>query len=68
MNLRQQGEFTNDLFAEAQPVGTEPMMGLLDEINERWGRGTLRAASVPADSDSAMRQEMMSRSSKTNVD
>jgi DNA polymerase V len=49
MDLRQPGEFTGDLFAQSQPVESEKLMGVLDEIHARWGRGTLRAASVPSD-------------------
>ncbi|WP_413694603.1 DUF4113 domain-containing protein [Pseudomonas sp. JUb96] len=30
-------------------------MTVLDQINERWGRGTLRAASVPVSPDWGMR-------------
>jgi len=67
LDLRQPGEFTDDMFAEAQPVEAEKVMGVLDEINVRWGRGTLRAASVPADPDWAMRREMMSQSYTTKV-
>lgn len=67
MDLRQPGEFTDDLFAHSQPEAAEKVMGVLDEINERWGRGTLRAASVPADPDWAMRRELMSRSFTTQL-
>lgn len=45
MDLRQPGEFTDDLFAQSQPPAAEKVMGVLDEINHRWGRGTLRAGS-----------------------
>ena len=41
MDLRQPGEFIDDLFAALQPVATNKLMGVLDEINGRWGRGTL---------------------------
>jgi len=68
LDLRQPGEFTDDLFAEGQPVAAEKVMGVLDEINERWGRGTLRSGSVPSDPDWAMRREMMSGSFTTRVD
>lgn len=67
MDLRQPGEFTDDMFAEAQPVEAEKVMSVLDEINGRWGRGTLRSGSVPADPDWAMRREMMSQSYTTKV-
>ncbi|MBN6773723.1 Y-family DNA polymerase [Pseudomonas granadensis] len=68
MDLRQPGEFTQDLFAQAQPQAAEKVMGVLDRINQRWGRGTLRAASVPADPAWGMRREMMSSSFTTRID
>ncbi|CAB1401731.1 Y-family DNA polymerase [Pseudomonas fluorescens] len=68
MDLRQPGEFTQDLFAESQPQAAEKVMGVLDRINQRWGSGTLRAASVPADPAWGMRREMMSSSFTTRID
>jgi DNA polymerase V len=68
MDLRQPGEFTDDLFAASQPVAAEKVMSVLDEINARWGRGTLRTGSVPVDPDWAMRRELMSRSYTTRLD
>ncbi|MEX3776192.1 DUF4113 domain-containing protein [Pseudomonas sp. MYb118] len=43
-------------------------MAVLDRINGKWGRGTLRAASVPATPDWRMRRELMSQSYTTNLD
>ncbi|NMX71062.1 DUF4113 domain-containing protein [Pseudomonas sp. WS 5111] len=43
-------------------------MVVLDQINERWARGTLRSASVPVDPDWGMRREMMSQSYTTKLD
>lgn len=68
VNLCQKGEYTEDLFSTSQPVATEKVMGVLDSINERWGRGTLRLASVPTNPDWGMRREMMSQSFTTRVD
>jgi DNA polymerase V len=68
LNLCQQGEYTDDLFSISQPVATEKVMSVLDSINERWGRGTLRLASVPTNPDWGMRREMMSQSFTTRVD
>ncbi|MBD8577528.1 translesion error-prone DNA polymerase V subunit UmuC [Pseudomonas syringae] len=68
MDLRQPGEFTDDLFSVVQPVRSEKVMGVLDEINGRWGRGTLRVASVPAEPEWAMRRELMSSSFTTRLD
>jgi DNA polymerase V len=61
------GEFTEDLFARSQSLEATKLMGVLDKINGRWGRGTLRSASVPANPDWAMRREMMSQSYTTKI-
>lgn len=67
MDLRQPGEFTDDLFAHSQPVEAAKVMNVLDEINGRWGRGTLRAASVPSAPGWAMRRDLMSQSFTTKM-
>lgn len=68
LNLCQPGEYTEDLFAQSQPGASTKLMGVLDEINQRWGRGTLRSASVPTNPDWGMRREMMSQSYTTRLD
>jgi DNA polymerase V len=68
VDLRQQGEYNDDLFAEAQPVASERLMGVLDQINSRWGRGTLRPGRIPSDPDWGMRREMLSPSFATRLD
>lgn len=68
MDLRQPGEFTDDLFAHSQPAAADKVMSVLDEINLRWGRGTLRAASVPEAPSWAMRRDLMSSSFTTRID
>ncbi|MEF0146157.1 translesion error-prone DNA polymerase V subunit UmuC [Pseudomonas guariconensis] len=68
MDLRQPGEFTDDLFAMTQPVACDRLMSVLDEINGKYGRGTMRTASVPRTPDWGMRREMMSRSYTTRID
>lgn len=68
MDLRQPGEFTDDLFAHSQPVIADKVMSVLDEINGRWGKGVLRVASVPVAPGWAMRRELMSQSYTTKVD
>jgi DNA polymerase V len=68
LNLCQPGEYTDDLFAVSQPSEATKVMAVLDKINGRWGRGTLRAASVPSNPDWAMRREMMSQSFTTRID
>jgi DNA polymerase V len=68
MDLRQPGEITDDLFAELQPVATNKLMGVLDEINGRWGRGTMRTAAMPADPNWAMCRKLMCQSYTTHLD
>jgi len=68
MNLCQPGEYTDDLFAASQPTESTKVMAVLDQINERWGRGTLRVASVPGNPEWAMRRDMMSKSYTTRLD
>ena len=68
VSLCQKGEYTEDFFVISQPAATEKVMGVLDAINGRWGRGTMRLASVPTDPDWGMRREMKSQSFTTRVD
>lgn len=68
MDLRQPGEFTEDLFAVSQPEPYDRLMSVLDEINGKYGRGTMRSASAPRTPDWEMRREMMSRSYTTRID
>lgn len=68
LDLRQPGEFTDDLFAITQPVACDRLMSVLDEINGKYGRGTMHTATVPRTPDWGMRQEMMSRSYTTRID
>lgn len=68
LNLCQHGEYIDDLFATSQPAEATRVMTVLDEINGRWGRGTLRAASIPANPEWGMRREMMSQSYTTKLD
>jgi DNA polymerase V len=68
MGLCQRGEYTDDLFAAAQPAEATRVMTVVDEINSRWGKGTLRAASVPLNPNWGMRREMMSPRYTTNLE
>ncbi|MBP2261504.1 DNA polymerase V [Pseudomonas sp. BP8] len=55
LDLRQPGEFSEDLFALKQSVACDRLMQVMDNINERWGRGTMRASSVPVAPEWGMR-------------
>lgn len=68
LSLCQPDEYTDDLFAASQPTEATRVMAVLDKINERWGRGTMRSASVPFSPDWGMRREMMSQSYTTKLD
>ncbi|KPU61970.1 hypothetical protein AN403_6065 [Pseudomonas fluorescens] len=68
LNLCQPGEYTDDLFAISQPAEATRIMAVLDQINGRWGRGTLRPASVPTNPEWGMRREMLSQSYTTKID
>ncbi|KRW65138.1 DNA polymerase V subunit UmuC [Pseudomonas sp. TTU2014-096BSC] len=68
MELCQRGEFTDDLFAQSQPAASERVMGVLDAINAKWGRNTLRPGRVTLAPKWAMRRDMMSRSFTTRID
>lgn len=68
LDLRQRGEFTDDLFVATPPEAAERVMEVMDAINARWGRGTMRPAGVPAKPDWGMRREMMSPSYTTQID
>jgi DNA polymerase V len=68
MSLCQQGEYTDDLFATSQSADATKLMAVLDQVNGRWGSGTLRSASVPANPNWGMRREMMSLSYTTKLD
>uniref|UniRef100_UPI0007620C20 translesion error-prone DNA polymerase V subunit UmuC n=1 Tax=Pseudomonas sp. NBRC 111119 TaxID=1661034 RepID=UPI0007620C20 len=68
MDLRQPGEFSEDLFALNQPVASGRLMRVMDDINDRWGRGTMRTARVPLTPDWGMKRGMMSQSYTTRID
>lgn len=68
VDLCQRGEFTDDLFAAVQPAASEKVMAVLDDINSKWGRGTLRPGIVPVEPEWEMKREMLSQSFTTNVD
>lgn len=61
MDLSQRGGMTPDLFAPKPRPGAERLMAVVDQINEREGRGTVRIGRVPAKPAWAMRREMLSQ-------
>lgn len=47
LDLSKRNEITGDLFAAAQTATSEKLMGVLDAVNGRWGRGTMRLSESP---------------------
>jgi len=66
LDLRARGEFTQDLFSESQPVKSDQVMTVMDQVNRRWGRECLRTAAVPACPDWGMRRALLSPSYMTD--
>jgi DNA polymerase V len=50
----------NDLFTDAEPAEESKLMGVLDRVNQRFGRGVLRISSQDAGEAWGMRQERKS--------
>lgn len=67
LDLRQPGGVYERLVRGVATSGCRNVMEVLNEITQRWGRGTLRVGSVPANPDWGMRREMMSSSFTTNL-
>lgn len=67
LDLCQRGEYTYDLFAQTQPEASQQVMAVLDAVNAKWGRGTLRPGVVPPTPGWGMEREMMSRSFTTGL-
>ncbi len=68
MNLSQRGELTPDLFAPKPRCGAERLMAVIDQINRREGRDTVRIGRVPPTPVWAMRREMLSQRYTTRWD
>lgn len=66
MDLRNRGEFTQDLFTDSQPAKSDALMSVMDRINRRWGSECLRTAAVPLSPDWGMRRALLSPSYMTN--
>lgn len=65
LDLRQLGEFTDDLFAAPRCGGVDERAG---RDQYALGRGTLGSGSVPTDPEWAIRRDMMSQSYTTKLD
>lgn len=68
LDLRRRGEFTGDLFAPQPRPGADRLMAVIDRINARQGRGSIRLGRVPAEPAWAMRRELLSQRYTTRWD
>lgn len=68
LDLCQRGEYTDDLFAQVQAPVSERVMTVLDSVNAKWGRGTLRPGRVPAEPEWGMKQQFVSPHYTTRMD
>ena len=68
LDLCQRTEITGDLFAPQQSAESTRVMTVLDEINAKWGRGTLRPGRVELQPEWGMQREMLSQSYTTRLD
>ncbi|YCH22947.1 Y-family DNA polymerase [Pseudomonas sp. D1-3] len=68
LDLCQRTEITSDLFAPQQSIESTKVMAVLDEINAKWGRGTLRPGRVELQPEWGMQREMLSQSYTTRLD
>lgn len=55
------GMFTDDLFAQPARKNSDKLMGVLDQINVKHGRGSVRFASEPAVASWHMKQQLLSK-------
>jgi DNA polymerase V len=60
LDLCQRNQITADLFAAQQPAEATQVMGVLDQINAKWGRGTIRPGRVPIKLAWGMKRELIS--------
>ncbi|QHB28157.1 DNA polymerase V subunit UmuC [Pseudomonas monteilii] len=68
LDICQPGEYTADLFASVPPAASLKIMEVMDQINARWGRGTMRPARVPPTPEWAMKRDFLSPSYTTRID
>lgn len=66
--LTEPGSFTDDLFAQPKHKNSDLLMGILDSINIKEGRGTVRFGSEPKTSRWSMKRELLSPNFTTSWD
>lgn len=67
LELCQRNECTADLLTPGQPARTEQLMNVLDQVNDRWGCGTLQPARLKADAECSMQRNFLSPAYTTEI-
>lgn len=60
MDLCQRGEYTPGLFEAGQTPEGERLMGVIDQVNARWGRYAIRPARLKQDLEWKMQRQHLS--------
>lgn len=68
MGLCQKEQFTGDLFESGQSASSAKAMQVMDSINQRWGRNTLRPGRLITDPSWGMERQHLSPSYTTRLD
>jgi DNA polymerase V len=68
LDLCQRNQISGDLFAPQQPKESARLMAVFDEINARWGRGTVRPGRVTLSPGWGMKRELLSQGYTTRLD
>lgn len=68
LDLCQRDQYTADLFEQGQSVSSAKAMQIMDSINQRWGKNTLRPGRLVADPGWSMERQHLSPSYTTRLD
>ena len=68
LGLCQRDQYTPDLFAPTQAAAADRLMQTMDQINQRWGKNTLKPARVPATPEWGMQRQLLSPCYTTRLD
>ena len=68
LDLCRANEYTPDFFAPSQPPATDKLMRAMDNINQRWGRGTIKPGRISGQPQWQMQRQFLSPAFTTRID
>lgn len=68
LDLCRANEYTPDLFAPSQPPASDKLMRAMDNINQRWGRGTIKPGRISGQPQWQMQRQYLSPAFTTRID